>query len=230
MEKRKRKRVWTAASAVMIGILILSAGFIQLVGQENVGEESERLKNLREVTPEEKASFEAYMRELAKQGISDEEYNEGAGQKKLDLVDADQAFREDRWISCASIGVGNGYSIAMQFRQAHPIVAEYHRRVMVFAGDDRRGKLAGALQLDMNYGGRTHILLYRHLDSDGRVTHLSFEPRDRQWDPQSIRLDNPGFQEPPEGSTKQYIGLVSGSAYPLKFISPLVLPESEAKK
>lgn len=224
------KRVRSAASAVMIGILILSVGLVKSAGQEGGKEEPERSQFLREITPEEKELFEVRMRELAKDGISDEEYREGMNQKKLDLVDADQAFRADRWISCASIGVGDGYSIAMQFRQAHPIVAEYHRRVMVFAGDERRGKLAGALQLDMNFGGRTHILLYRHLDAGGRVTHLSFEPRDRQWDPQSIRLDDPDFQDPPAGSTKEYLGLVSGSAYPLKYFSPLVLPESEARK
>ena len=107
--------------------------------------------------------------------ISDQEYRDGMEQKKLSLADPDQALKEDLWRPCASVALGDGYSVILQFRLAHPMVAEYQRRVMIFSGDARRGKLSGALQLRMNFGGCTHILIYRHLDKNGNVTHVTFE-------------------------------------------------------
>jgi hypothetical protein len=63
-----------------------------------------------------------------------EEYIAGMDQKKLSLEkdDVAGALREVLWETCSAIAVGDGYSVVLQTRQAHPIVAEYHRRVMVF--------------------------------------------------------------------------------------------------
>ena len=163
--------------------------------------------------------------------ISDQEYKDGMEQKQLHITNAEEAFREESWDTCSSIAIGDGYSVVMQFRQAHPLVAEYHRRALLFAGDERRGKLIGSLQLRMNFGGRTYIMLYRHLDKDGKVTHLSFEPRDEVLTGgQSVRLVNPDFEEPPKSSKKEYVGLVSGEAYPLKFFTPLIVSEKSARE
>ena len=164
--------------------------------------------------------------------ISQQEYKDGMEQKKLSIPNPDDALREKGWRPCASIGVGDGYSVTLQFRQAHPMVAEYHRRVMIFSSQGRRGKYDGALQLRMNFGGRTYIMIYRHLNAEGEVTHVSFWPRDESLSGtmQSIRLTNPAFEEPPIGFQKEYIGLVTGESYPLKFVSPLILPEAVAAK
>lgn len=164
--------------------------------------------------------------------ISNEEYKEGMEQRKLSIDDPDRALREKLWKPCASIAVGDGYSITLQFRQAHPMVAEYHRRVLVFSGSERRGVFNGALQLRMNFGGRTYIMIYRHLNADGRVTHLSFSARDEAPAAlgQSIRLNDPDFEAPPREATREYVGLVSGEAYPLKFVSPLILSETLARQ
>ncbi len=164
--------------------------------------------------------------------ISNEEYRAGMDQKRLEIIDPEKALREDLWRPCAALAVGDGYSVLLQFRQAHPMVAEYQRRVMVFSGDDRRGGLSGALQLRMNFGGRTYLLVYRHLDAAGKVTHVTFEPRDEAITGvgQSIRLKDPDFERPPDATRKEYLGLISGEAYPLKFVPPLVVSEAMARE
>ncbi len=168
--------------------------------------------------------------QAVKDGISNEEYKAGMDQKKLDIQNPEEALAEKRWKTCAAIGVGDGYSILLQFRQAHPLVAEYHRRVMVFGGTERQGKLLGALQLNMNFGGRTYIMIYRHLNQQGHVTHITFKARDesRMGSGQTIRLKDPDFENPLKGSESEYLGLVSGEAYPLKFVPPSVISEEKA--
>lgn len=164
-------------------------------------------------------------------GISDEEYRSGMEQKRLDITDSEKAIREAGWHTCGAMAVGDGYSVVMQFRQAHPLVAEYQRRVLVFAGTERQAQLIGALQLRMNFGGRTYIMLYRHLDREGKVTHLSFEAKDESpGTAQFIRLDNPDFESPPGMTDREYFGLVSGQAYPWKYISPVIVSEEEARR
>ena len=160
--------------------------------------------------------------------LSDQEYKDGMEQKKLSISDPDQALREEFWKPCAAVALGDGYSVMMQFRQAHPMVAEYHRRVLIFAGGERRGRLGGALQLRMNFGGRTHMLIYRHLDKDGKATHVTFEAR--EGGEQSLRLIDPDFEKPPEDSKREYIGLISGAAYPLKFVKPTIVSEETARE
>ncbi len=163
--------------------------------------------------------------------MSDQEYRDGMEQKKLAINDPEKAFKEDFWNACSSIALGDGFSVALQFRRAHPLVAEYHRRVMVFAGDARRGGLSGSLQLRMNFGGRTQILVYRHLDANGRVTHVTFEARDEGLaGGQSVRLVNPDFENPPQDSKREYVGLISGEAYPLKFVTPQIVSEESARE
>lgn len=147
--------------------------------------------------------------------------------RKLNIKDADAALREKNWDSCSAIAVGNGYSVALQTKSAHPFLAEYFQRVLVFAGTARDGKLSGALQLRMNTGGRTHALLYRHLDKKGVPTHVSCEDR---YGIQTFRLKDLDFEDAPETSKKEYLGTLSGEAYPLKFLTPVVLSEGDARK
>ena len=72
------------------------------------------------------------------------------------------------------------------------------------------------------------MLVYRHVNSEGKVTHVTFEAR--EGGEQSIRLQNPDFEAPPEGSKREYVGLVSGEAYPLKFMTPMIVPEEVARR
>ena len=147
--------------------------------------------------------------------------------KKLKISDPEKAIKEDKWNSCAAIALGDGYSIILQFKPASEFLAEYYRRVMVFSGGDRVAKLSGSLQLMMNTGGRTHVLIYRHSDTEGKITHFTAED---QSSAQSVRLNKPDFEDPPKNSKKEYIGLISGEAYPLKFITPLIVSEKVARQ
>lgn len=149
-------------------------------------------------------------------------------QKKLSIANPEKALEEEFWHPCASVALGDGYPAILQVRQAHPMVAEYHRRVMFFSGDARRGKLSGSLQLRMNFGGRTHILIYHHLDTDGNVTHVSFKAR--EGGEQSVMLAEPDFEIPPKDSNREYIGLTTGEAHPLKFATPLIVSEESARE
>ena len=99
---------------------------------------------------------------------------------------------------------------------------------MVVEGDARRGRLSAALQLDMNFGGRTHMLIYRHLDDLGNVSHATFEAK--EGGEQTVRLNDPDFEKPLKDSKKEHISTISGEAYPLKFVTPLVVSEASARK
>ena len=79
----------------------------------------------------------------------------------------------------------------------------------------------------MNFGGHTNILIYRHLDEDRKVTHVTFEAREGEEQP--ARLQEPEFADPPKDSKREYVGLVSGQAYPLNFMSPLIVSEETAR-
>ncbi len=98
---------------------------------------------------------------------------------------------------------------------------------MIFSGTDREGRLSGSLQLSMNTGGRTHVLVYRHIDTEGAPTHVTFEDR---FGSQTVRLEDPDFENAPDTSLKEFIGTISGEAYPLKFFVAPVLPEANARE
>jgi hypothetical protein len=204
----KKNRSGSQIASQLFTLLMFSSSLGTAYGEDDVGNEVQQKDR--------------------KGRLTDQEYKEGMEQKKLRIADPAQALKEDFWNPCASVALGDGYSVIMQFRHAHPMVAEYHRRVMIFSGGSRRGKLSGSLQLQMNFGGRTHILIYRHLDKEGTVTHVTFEAR--EGGAQSARLKEPDFEKPPEASKREYIGLISGEAYPLKFVTPLIVSEESARK
>lgn len=178
------------------------------------------------VSADERAFVEA-LKKRAKDSLTQAEYRAGMEQKKLAIADPETALRDPVWHPCAAVALGNGYSVMMQFRPAHPMVAEYHRRIMVFGGTERRASLIGSLQLKMNFGGRTHMLIYRHLDAKGKVSHVTFEAR--EGGKQTVRLQEPDFEDPPRNTRQEYVGLISGTAYPLKFCPPLIVSEATAR-
>lgn len=64
------------------------------------------------------------------------------------------------------------------------------------------------------------------------MTHASFEARDEapSGGGKSVRLVDPDFERHPKTSRKEYVGLVSGEAYPLKFFTPLIVSRESARK
>jgi hypothetical protein len=72
-----------------------------------------------------------------------------------------------------------------------------------------------------------HVLLYRYLDAEGVPTHVSFEDR---YGEQVIDLNKVDFVRVPEGSKREYVGTLSGAAFPYKFFTPPLLTEKEARR
>lgn len=146
----------------------------------------------------------------------------------LKVNNAELAMQYKNWSSYSSVALGSGYSFVFQTKSAHEFLAEYFQRVFVFQGDGRSAKFSGALQLMMNTGGRTNVLVYRHMNDSGMVTHLTLEDR---FGKQSIDLSEVELVDEVPVSTKgEYLGLLSGAAYPNKFITSQVVSEKEARK
>lgn len=152
-----------------------------------------------------------------------------ANQHILSGIDCEVAMRDSKWSSVGAIGVGDGFSLSLQTQPAHSFLAEYFQRVFLFSGSKCDGKFVAAFQLRMNTGGRTHVLLYRILNQSGSVIGVSFLDR---YGEQVIDLVNMCFADPTSllsgFSKKEYLGLVSGEAYPLKFITSIVITEDTA--
>ena len=91
--------------------------------------------------------------------------------------------------------------------------------------------MLGGVRLPMNTGGRTHVLLYRHVDEKGKVRFVTFQDRHGE---QTIDLGKRDFfperDALPSGLKKEFVGTFSGEANPEKFMTPLVLPEEESVK
>ncbi len=132
-----------------------------------------------------------------------------------------------QWDSSGPVAVGNHYSLELQTRLAHPLgMAEYDQRVIIYGGTARDGKELATLDLPMNTGGRTRILLYRSL-ADARKIILRDRYGDHVLDLTSLRLEPfvKGALEHP-----LFLGTLSAEAFPLKFIPASVISEHEANK
>ena len=161
--------------------------------------------------------------------INGKETDDEMNQAELKVKNVGAAILHKDWNSFSSIALGDGNSFIFQTKRAHDFLAESFQRVFVFRGDSRRGEFAGALQLQMNTGGRTNVLVYRGLNKEGGVKLLIFEDR---FGKQSIDLEKILFVDESEGTIPnlEYLGLLSGEAYPNKFTSSIVLRESDARK
>jgi len=151
-------------------------------------------------------------------------------QSVLKLKDPEAALRDTQWYPSQAIAIGDFYSVAFLTKSAHPFLAEYYQRVFLFGGSARAGDFLQAFQLQMNTGGRTHMLLYRYIDEQGRVQFITFQDR---YGEQSINIPKREFRSEkplPTNLKKEFIGTFSGEAPPNKFLTPLVMPEPEATK
>ena len=138
-----------------------------------------------------------------------------------------------QWDSSGPVAVGNGYSLQLQTRPAHPLgMAEYDQRVVVFGGTARSGKELATLELPMNTGGRTRVLLYRSQADTNKVI-LRDRYGDCVLDLTALRVE-PAVAGDPEhplfAGTLSFLGTLSAEAYPLKFIPAGVVSEREAIK
>ena len=149
----------------------------------------------------------------------------------LKLKDPQAALADDKWKPNQSVAVGDFYSVAFLTKHAGGFTAEYFQRVFLFGGTARNGAFLQAFQLQMNTGGRTHVLLYRHLDDKGQLQFVTFHDR---FGEQTINIPKRDFhseREPlPANLKKEFICTFSGEAFPDKFFTPLILSEQDALK
>ena len=125
-----------------------------------------------------------------------------------------------QWDSVGPIAISDGYSIEIQTRPSHPFLAEYDQRMVVFEGDARNGKRKGRVPLQRNTGGRTCLEIERATTSDNKPLVLLTD----RYGTEIIQLDDlsrPFFaQSDIQINERTLIGIVSGEAYPTKFVAP----------
>ena len=148
----------------------------------------------------------------------------------LKLKDPIAELNDKQWDGHPAVAVGDFYSISFLTKHAGGFTAEYFQRVFLFGGSARNGDFIQAFQLRMNTGGRTHMLLYRHLDEKGQLQFVTFQDR---FSKQMIDIAKRGFHkngELPATLKTEFVGTFSGEALPAKFFTPLVMPEQESLK
>ena len=125
-----------------------------------------------------------------------------------------------KWDSVGPIAISDGYSIEIQTRPAHPFLAEYDQRVVVYGGDARNGTRRGMIPLHMNTGGRTYLEIERATTPDNKPLVLLTD----RYGTDIIQLNDLSrslyAQEDILPNERRRIGIVSGEAYPNKFIAP----------
>jgi len=133
-----------------------------------------------------------------------------------------------KWESSGPVAVGNNYSIELLTRTAHVFLAEYDQRLVIYGGTPREGEKRGTIDLHMNTGGRTHILLYLTPSQDGDFVILKDRFGTYRVNLGTLRIEEQSGQENPGKNI--FIGTMSGEAYPLKFVPSSVWSEVEASK
>ena len=152
-------------------------------------------------------------------------------QAVLKLKDPLAALSDQKWHSNQPVAVGDFYSVAFLTKSAGGFTAEYFQRVFLFGGTARDGDFIQAFQLRMNTGGRTHMLLYRHLNEKGQLQFVTFQDRYGEQTINILKRDfHPEGEPLPAKLKKEFIGTFSGEAFPDKFFTPLLLPEPDATK
>ncbi len=130
-----------------------------------------------------------------------------------------------------AIAVGNGYSISIVAKHIHPYLAEYDQFVRIYGGEPREGDLLGEVQIETNTGGRvrigvfvpnepsdTEIILLQRLFLTGVRLDEQKVIKHRAWIPEF------SVDDLPDGRSFTFLGWVSASSYPMKFIPCQVWP------
>jgi len=127
-----------------------------------------------------------------------------------------------KWEQSGPVAIGNNYSIELLTRTAHPFLAEYDQRLIIYGGTERVGKKLATIDLHTNTGGRTSVEVY----ADGRETIYL---KDR-FGTHAIDLDTLTVTmlfKADLSAESSFIGVFSGESYPLKFI-PAAIWKSRA--
>jgi len=119
-----------------------------------------------------------------------------------------------KWESSGAVAIGDGYSVVLHTRTAHPWLAEYDQRLELFAGSRRDGRRLGVVDLNMNTGGRTDVRLYFGHVNKRPIVQLSDRFGDQAIDVLAQELVQ-GSSESPD---RRFIGTFSEESYPLKFV------------
>jgi len=142
---------------------------------------------------------------------------------------------DSEWVSGPVIGVGDGYSIALETRCSSPIgFAEYDQRLRVYSSgkDGRTGKELGTVELFPNTGGRTHSLVYTYRGEDGRQ-RVQIQERSVMDDvdltvPKTTNVSGAILTGVQSGKSRIFVGTYSGESYPLKFVPATILSEADS--
>ncbi len=158
------------------------------------------------------------------------------GLRVVDFV-SDSVFGhvDSEWQSGPVIGVGDGYSIALETRCSSPVgFAEYDQRLRVYASgeDGRTGKEIGTAELFPNTGGRTHSLVYAYRADNGSQ-RVQIQERSVMDDvdlavPKATNVSGGILTVVDPAKSRIFVGTYSGENYPLKFIPATILSEADS--
>lgn len=120
-----------------------------------------------------------------------------------------------------TIAVGHGYSIALDITPAHPILAEYHRSVVIYGDQSRKAAPIGHIDLPIDPGGNNLIGVLSAVDAANPAVILV----DR-YTATYIDLLKVTGKTSPDWNPSQFkrLGVMSNHAYPVKFIPCTVWP------
>jgi hypothetical protein len=133
-----------------------------------------------------------------------------------------------KWESSGPVAVGGNYSVELLTRTAHVFLAEYDQRLVVFGGTERNGEKKGTVELQMNTGGRTHIMIYSAISKTSQLVLLKDRFGISRIDLKNMKRESELASESTSNYT--FIGTVSGEAYPLKFVPVSIWSEVESLK
>lgn len=146
--------------------------------------------------------------------------------KRLEIDDVQAALSSPDWNSFGGVGLTGPISFVYQIRSASELQVEYFQRVLFFMEHKGRGIYVGALELRMNTGGETYVLVYQHKNENGDTVGVSFEDR---YGKQYIDLQNMEFSTLGGKLATEYLGVLNGGSLPLRFESDSALPEKAAR-
>lgn len=128
-----------------------------------------------------------------------------------------------KWTPSGAIGIGDGVSIELQTRAAHPFLAEYGQRLRIYRGTSSK-RFSSTVELPANTGGKTEVLVY-----SGRIReHEAVELVDR-FGRTSIDLVTRAVAAPGDSLVgRAYVGVFSAKTWPLQFVPATTCAESLA--
>ena len=125
------------------------------------------------------------------------------------------------WETVGPVAISPRWSVVLEERLTHPLLAEYDYRLQVFYSEARYGEYRGTVDLMINPGGRTFLCLYSLTAAD-RAPFLEVVDRMETSivDLQAHRR----LPTVPTGYGRRFVGAFVEAAYPLRFVSAQIEP------